>query len=82
MEMPLVMQIFSHKPKNWTNSNFDRMMLLHEKSEYLQRQGSSSGDHECTKLMAIHLIVKISQKTLNKNANFMVALGKRSGNQS
>lgn len=58
------------------------MMVLHVKSEYHQRQDSSSGDHECTKLMAIHLIVKISQKALNKNAKFMVASDKRPGNQS
>lgn len=58
------------------------MMVLHVKSEYHQRQDSSSGDHEYTKLMAIHLIVKISQKALNKNGKVMVALGKRSGNQS
>lgn len=46
--MSVVLQVFDHKPKHWTNTNVDPMMAPEEKSEDHQSYDSSpSGNHEC-----------------------------------
>ncbi len=48
MGMSLVLQVFGHKPKYWTNTKCDLVVALHDKSGGHQSlQASSSVDHEC-----------------------------------
>ncbi len=47
MEMSLVLQVFVHKPKYWTNQNFNLIMGLQEKLKDQQNYyNSSCGDNE------------------------------------
>lgn len=54
----LVLQVYCHEPKYWTNQEFEQVMALDEKSGNQSKYILSSGDHEC--------LYSISQQTIKQ----------------
>ncbi len=53
MKMPLVLQVFDHKPKYWTNSYFDLIVTLDETSgDQKSYEDSSSLQHAYLRLIS------------------------------